>query len=211
MPVEKKKKAKSGLREGFSVILGNPRIRNLALLVVGYGVSHRLFEFAWKGQLRVLYPSPLEYQGMLSNVSMAQGVLSIIMMVVGRWVFRQLGWVRATPLLACFLPSIPTAAAPRRWQFQVRGLEFWIWTRRKETASKTDVTILYWHEPITLLQLLSLRYRRSLQRSISLAVRANQTNTRLLDSSGVGCWRAEVGWRDWCSMWRRRRHPCSCW
>jgi ATP/ADP translocase len=109
VPVEKKKKAKSGLREGFSVVLGNPRIRNLALLVVGYGVSHRLFEFAWKGQLRVLYPSPLEYQGMLSNVSMAQGVLSIVMMVVGRWVFRQLGWVRAPPLLGCFFSSIPSA------------------------------------------------------------------------------------------------------
>jgi AAA family ATP:ADP antiporter len=60
--VERKKKAKSGLVEGWKTIIGNPRIRNLALLVVGYGVSHRLFEFAWKGQLRVLFPSPLEYQ-----------------------------------------------------------------------------------------------------------------------------------------------------
>ena len=35
---------------------------NLALLVVSYGVSHRLFEFAWKGQLRSLYPTPALYQ-----------------------------------------------------------------------------------------------------------------------------------------------------
>lgn len=35
---------------------------NLALLVVSYGVSHRLFEFAWKGQLRALYPTPAAYQ-----------------------------------------------------------------------------------------------------------------------------------------------------
>ena len=35
---------------------------NLALLVVSYGVSHRLFEFAWKGQLRALFPTPALYQ-----------------------------------------------------------------------------------------------------------------------------------------------------
>ena len=38
------------------------QIMNLALLVVSYGVSHRLFEFAWKGQLRSLYPTPALYQ-----------------------------------------------------------------------------------------------------------------------------------------------------
>jgi hypothetical protein len=38
------------------------QIMNLALLVVSYGVSHRLFEFAWKGQLRALYPTPAAYQ-----------------------------------------------------------------------------------------------------------------------------------------------------
>jgi hypothetical protein len=42
---------------------------------------------------------------MLSNVSMAQGVLSIVMMVVGRWVFRQLGWVRC-------IVSPPDPASP---------------------------------------------------------------------------------------------------
>lgn len=37
-------------------------IMNLATLVVAYGVSHRLFDFAWKGQLRALYPSATAYQ-----------------------------------------------------------------------------------------------------------------------------------------------------
>ncbi len=32
------------------------------MLVVAYSVSHRLFEFAWKGQLRTLFPSALAYQ-----------------------------------------------------------------------------------------------------------------------------------------------------
>lgn len=37
-------------------------IMNLATLVVAYGVSHRLFDFAWKGQLRAIYPSATAYQ-----------------------------------------------------------------------------------------------------------------------------------------------------
>jgi hypothetical protein len=39
------------------VLKNSPKIRNLALLVMSYGVGHRLFEFAWKGQLRVLHTS----------------------------------------------------------------------------------------------------------------------------------------------------------
>ncbi len=34
----------------------------LSLMVISYGVGHRLFEFAWKGQLRMLYPSAMAYQ-----------------------------------------------------------------------------------------------------------------------------------------------------
>ena len=58
----KKKKKKGSLGDSLSVLKSSPMILNLALLVVSYGVSHRLFEFAWKGQLRALYPSAQAYQ-----------------------------------------------------------------------------------------------------------------------------------------------------
>ena len=58
----KKKKKKGSLGDSLSVIKSSPMILNLALLVMSYGVSHRLFEFAWKGQLRALYPSAQAYQ-----------------------------------------------------------------------------------------------------------------------------------------------------
>jgi len=58
----KKKKKKGSLGDSLSVLRSSPMILNLALLVVSYGVSHRLFEFAWKGQLRALYPSAQAYQ-----------------------------------------------------------------------------------------------------------------------------------------------------
>lgn len=37
-------------------------VRNLAILVVSYFVAQKLFDFAWKAQLRVFYPSPAAYQ-----------------------------------------------------------------------------------------------------------------------------------------------------
>lgn len=61
----KKKRKKGSLKDSLEVLRSSPMILNLALLVISYGVSHRLFEFAWKGQLRVLYPSAQAYQVML--------------------------------------------------------------------------------------------------------------------------------------------------
>ena len=58
----KKKKSKGSFADSLAVLKSSPKIMNLALLVMSYGVSHRLFEFAWKGQLRVLYPSAQAYQ-----------------------------------------------------------------------------------------------------------------------------------------------------
>ena len=34
----------------------------LALMVISYGVGHRLFEFSWKGMLRISHPSAMAYQ-----------------------------------------------------------------------------------------------------------------------------------------------------
>ena len=58
----KKAKRKGSMADSLAVLRSSPKILNLALLVMSYGVSHRLFEFAWKGQLGVLYPSAQQYQ-----------------------------------------------------------------------------------------------------------------------------------------------------
>ena len=46
----------------MQVLRQSPMIGNLAMLVVSYGVSHRLFDFAWKGQLRSVFPTASDYQ-----------------------------------------------------------------------------------------------------------------------------------------------------
>lgn len=73
LPPPKKKKKKGTLRSSFATLRESPKIMNLALLVVCYAVSHRLFEFAWKGQLRVLFPTAQQYSGALADVSIYTG------------------------------------------------------------------------------------------------------------------------------------------
>lgn len=75
LPPPKKKKKKGSLRSSFATLRESPKIMNLALLVVCYAVSHRLFEFAWKGQLRVLFPTAQQYSGALADVSIYTGAL----------------------------------------------------------------------------------------------------------------------------------------
>ena len=50
------------LSDALAVLKSSPMIFALCLMVISYGVGHRLFEFAWKGQLRMQYPSALAYQ-----------------------------------------------------------------------------------------------------------------------------------------------------
>ena len=50
------------LSDALGVLKSSPMIFALCLMVISYGVGHRLFEFAWKGQLRLQYPSALAYQ-----------------------------------------------------------------------------------------------------------------------------------------------------
>lgn len=52
----------------------------------------RLFEFAWKGQLRMLYPTVQGYQSVLADVATYTGMLTLASMVVSRLVFQHAGW-----------------------------------------------------------------------------------------------------------------------
>ena len=94
------KKKKGNLSDSLNIIKSSPKISSLAVLVVSYGISHRLFEFSWKGALRTLYPTAQGYQGVLADVAIATGYATIAFMLLGKFVFQHLGWraaASATP------------------------------------------------------------------------------------------------------------------
>jgi AAA family ATP:ADP antiporter len=98
----KKKKKKGSIGESIEVLRNSPKILNLALLVMSYGVGHRLFEFAWKGQLQTLHSSVQGYQSVLADVASYTGMTTIVLMLTSRFVFQHLGWgvaAAATPAI----------------------------------------------------------------------------------------------------------------
>jgi AAA family ATP:ADP antiporter len=57
---KKKKKTKMGLRESAKFLMSSTYIRDLAMLVISYGMCINLVEVSWKSKLkvRVMYHSP---------------------------------------------------------------------------------------------------------------------------------------------------------
>ena len=83
-----KKKTKGSFKDGLAVLRQSPKILNLALLVIGYSMSHRFFEVVWKGELKLVYPTAQEYQAILADVSVWTGCATIAMMLTGKFVFQ---------------------------------------------------------------------------------------------------------------------------
>lgn len=97
---KKKKGPPPTAAESLAQLGRSSKIRNLAALVVSYGMAHRLFEVAWKGALRAAHPDPGAFAAALGDVSTLTGVATIAMMLLGRVVFQRFGWgaaAAATP------------------------------------------------------------------------------------------------------------------
>ncbi len=89
----KKEKPKMSLKESFLFLARSKYIACLAILVIGYGITINLVEVTWKGQLKLQYPNPNDYQAFMGIFSSITGVVTILMMLfVGGNVIRRFGW-----------------------------------------------------------------------------------------------------------------------
>jgi len=59
---KKGKKSPGGIGSAVEVLKKSPKVQGLAVLVSAYFLTQKLFDFAWKAQLRVFYPSSVDYQ-----------------------------------------------------------------------------------------------------------------------------------------------------
>ena len=99
---KKKKKPSMGVRESFRYLIASPYIRNLATLVVSYGMAINLVEVTWKGKLKQAFPNPTDYSSFMGGFSSATGVVTLFMMLFGRFVLNRWGWGTA----ALITPSV---------------------------------------------------------------------------------------------------------
>eukprot|EP00798_Chlamydomonas_sp_ICE-L_P010156 gene10156-8060_t len=89
---KKKSKAKMSVGESFSFLASSPYIRDLALLVVSYGISINLVEVTWKSKLKAQYPGPNDYAMFMGNFSTVTGFVTFGMMLLSRVIFKKFGW-----------------------------------------------------------------------------------------------------------------------
>merc|ERR1719353_27508 len=97
-----KTKTKMTLGESVNFLRKSSYIRNLAMLVIGYGMSINVVEVTWKSKLRQQFPDPNAYSVFMGNFSTATGATTIIMMLVGRQILSRFGWGAAalvTPMM----------------------------------------------------------------------------------------------------------------
>jgi len=97
----RKKRPKMGLVESAKFLMSSRYIRNLATLVVSYGLCINIVEVSWKSKLKQAFPNPNDYAAFMGNFSSATGVVTLLMMLVGRSIFQRWGWgaaARVTPM-----------------------------------------------------------------------------------------------------------------
>ncbi|XAR50589.1 hypothetical protein NMG60_11004948 [Bertholletia excelsa] len=89
---KKKEKPKMGTMESLKFLVSSKYIRNLATLVVAYGISINLVEVTWKSKLKAQFPSPNEYSSFMGDFSTATGITTFTMMLLSQWIFDKHGW-----------------------------------------------------------------------------------------------------------------------
>ncbi|GAX83162.1 hypothetical protein CEUSTIGMA_g10588.t1 [Chlamydomonas eustigma] len=91
---EKKKKVKSKMSvgESFTFLAASPYIRDLATLVVAYGISINLVEVTWKSKIKAQFPNPNDYSAFMGNFSTATGIVTFTMMILAKQIFSKFGW-----------------------------------------------------------------------------------------------------------------------
>ncbi|KAK8608502.1 hypothetical protein V6N13_023924 [Hibiscus sabdariffa] len=89
---KKKEKVKMGTMESLKFLVSSRYIRDLATLVVAYGISINLVEVTWKSKLKAQFPSPNEYSSFMGDFSTATGIATFTMMLLSQFIFDKYGW-----------------------------------------------------------------------------------------------------------------------
>ena len=105
----KPKKPKMTMKESAQFLMSSPYIRDMALLVISYGMCINIVEVSWKAKLKLAFPDPNSYSAFMGNFSSATGIVTLIMMLLGRTIFAKFGWGVAalvTPAVSTILNLI---------------------------------------------------------------------------------------------------------
>lgn len=88
-----KKKLKLSMRKSFSSLRNSRYLLYIALIVLSYNLVINLVEVIWKGELKLLYPNPVDYNIHMSKVSTAMGIVATLLsLFISGQSIRKFGW-----------------------------------------------------------------------------------------------------------------------
>lgn len=106
--IPKKKKQKISIKESLKYLAQSRYIMFIAVLVLGYNLTINLVEVIWKHQLKLLYPSPVDYNNYINQLTMYMGITSTLSALFLPGLLKVLGWTPMallTPLIM-FITSL---------------------------------------------------------------------------------------------------------
>jgi len=90
--VGKVKKPQVSLSESLSVLASNSYLRNIATLVLSYGLTIEFTEIMWKAAVKKAFPEKNEYLKFMGRYSAMVGTSATVMMFAGSRIVKSLGW-----------------------------------------------------------------------------------------------------------------------
>lgn len=106
---KKKSKPKLSLGESFKYILSSPYLGLILAIVMAYGIAINLVEGVWKGQIKIAFPNPNDYNAFMGKFSAITGVATITLMIIGNNILRRASWKTAsiiTPVMVLITSTI---------------------------------------------------------------------------------------------------------
>ena len=98
----KKEKVKLSIMDSFKYLAQSKYLRNIAILVIGYGFAINLVEIIWKNQLKLAYPNSNDYSTFMGTFSAVTGIVTMTLIMLFKGIVGKFGWLRGaliTPVM----------------------------------------------------------------------------------------------------------------
>jgi len=88
--------------QSLKIVAGSKFLLLIAVIVLCFGLSFNLVEIIWKSQIKSLFSDLNRYGQFTSGVSIVQGIVSAVVILLGAGIIPRIGWLKAallTPLI----------------------------------------------------------------------------------------------------------------
>nr|CAD1843015.1 unnamed protein product [Ananas comosus var. bracteatus] len=117
----KKDKPKLGMGESLKFLISSRYVRDLATLVVAYGISINLVEVTWKSKLKAQFPSPNEYSSFMGDFSTATAKFGMTPLLAAVYVGAMQNIFSKSAKYSLFDPCKEMAYIPLDEDMKVKG------------------------------------------------------------------------------------------